>query len=427
MKTWVIKLRHLAKKVIAYSIEGEEKVYRLKHTPFRVKRHYTRRYHRELEGLFVQPDKIVVDNYMGRGYGCNGKYVTQALLASGEALDIVWTVKDPAGQQEQFPKGVRLVRYGSPEALREYATAGIWLCNYHLMQYLHRGLLKKTEQTYIQMWHGSFGIKKIENDCRNLTEDKNWTFLAEKNSKFTDYWISNGRFETEIYRRAFWDVEHVLEYGHPRNDVFFHGRERQARSFVERYVGRTNEKFLLYVPTFRDDDTTQKQAPDLLRIRQSLTRRFGGNWTILVRMHPRMRESLITEELVQAGGVDVTGYPDIQELLAAADAVITDYSSAVFDFLLTGRPAFIYAPDYDDYQQMRGLYYPLWETPFPIASDNDGLAERILEFDEDAYRKRTEAFLEGKGSVEDGRAAERTAELILDKVRQNRERQRQGD
>ncbi len=222
-------------------------------------------------------------------------------------------------------------------------------------------------------------------------------------------------------------MEHVLEYGHPRNDVFFHGRERQARSFVERYVGRTNEKFLLYVPTFRDDDTTQKQAPDLLRIRQSLTRRFGGNWTILVRMHPRMRESLITEELVQAGGMDVTGYPDIQELLAAADAVITDYSSAVFDFLLTGRPAFLYAPDYDDYQQMRGLYYPLWETPFPIASDNDGLAERILEFDEDAYRKRTEAFLEGKGSVEDGRAAERTAELILDTVRQNRERQRQGD
>ena len=118
MNSCVLKIRQFAKKIIAYSIEGEEKVYRGTHPPFRVTRHYTRRYHRELDGRSVQPDKIVVDNYMGRGYGCNGKYVTEALLASNEALDIVWTVKDPEGQSGQFPRGVRLVRYGSPEALR---------------------------------------------------------------------------------------------------------------------------------------------------------------------------------------------------------------------------------------------------------------------------------------------------------------------
>jgi len=179
-------------------------------------------YHDRLENISVQPNKIIFDNYMGKGYGCNSKYVTEALLASGKKLDIVWTVKNPMESKEDFPKEIRLVEYGSLEAMEEYATAGVWVQNYQLVHYINKGLMKKPEQTYIQMWHGSFGIKKIENDCKNLTQDKNWTILAEKNSRYTDYWISNSKFETEVYRQAFWDVDRVLEYGHPRNDIFFH-------------------------------------------------------------------------------------------------------------------------------------------------------------------------------------------------------------
>ena len=113
---------------------------------------------------------------------------------------------------------------------------------------------------------------------------------------------------------------------------------------------------------------------------------------------------------------DVTEYPDIQELLAAADAVVTDYSSAVFDFLLTGRPAFLYAPDYKAYETMRGLYYPLEETPFPVALTNAQMAKHIASFDELVYKEKVRDFLEEKGSVEDGRAAFRVAGLIADRI-----------
>ena len=401
--------------IIAYEIRGEDKVYRLKCTPFQVKRHYTRMYHSRLENLPVQKNKVVFDNYMGRGYGCNGKYVTEALLAMDLDLDIVWTVKDPQGQRDMFPPQVRLVQYASEEAMFEYATAGVWASNYHMMQYLHKGLLKKPDQTYIQMWHGSFGIKKIENDCTNLTQDKNWTYLAQKNSRYTDYWISNSGFETAVYRQAFWDVGQVLEYGHPRNDLFFHGKEGDARRAVERFIGKSGDKLLLYVPTFRDDLSEWEEPLDYKRLAESLSRRFGGEWSVLLRIHPRMKAYV--KESAKEGCIDVTEYPDIQELLAAADAVVTDYSSAIFDFLLTGRPAFLYATDSLDYEKMRGLYYPLTDTPFPIASSNAQMAENIAAFDEVSYRGKVREFLKQKDSKEDGQASERVARLIAECAR----------
>lgn len=422
MNRHVKKIRQAAKKFISYDIEGEDKVYRLKHTPFRIKDPYTRMYHEKLEPLPIVSNKIVFDNYMGKGYGCNGKYVTEALLESGTDLDIVWTVKNAKEQRRLFPKELRLVEYGSPEAMKEYATALVWASNFQMVHYLNKGLLKKPEQIYIQMWHGSFGIKKIENDCKSLTADKNWVILAQKNSRYTDYWISNSQFETEVYKQAFWDVTSVLEYGHPRNDIFFDGRQERARLAVEKHIGKKNCRILLYVPTFRDNIRMWEQPLDYGRLKQSMEGRFGGEWQILMRMHPRMKE--YADAVRGDGCMDVTDYPDIQELLAAADAVITDYSSAVFDFLLTGRPAFLYATDYSAYEQMRGLYYPLEKAPFPLASDNRQLAEKIASFDGEAYRAKVKEFLEGKRSVEDGNAAKRVSELILSSIKQYREKQR---
>lgn len=110
--------------------------------------------------------------------------------------------------------------------------------------------------------------------------------------------------------------------------------------------------------------------------------------------------------------MDVTDYPDIQELLAAADVVLTDYSSAIFDFVLTGKPGFLLVEDCENYKTLRGLYYPPEESPFPVAHTQQELWKKVENFDEDEYAKRVEEFLRQKGSVEDGSAAGRVADLI---------------
>lgn len=432
-----MSLRTLAKKFIAYTIEDEYKIYRLKHTPVKFRRYFTKEYHAAYDNVPVQENKIVFENYMGGGYGCNCKYVLQQLLMMPQdfvdTLDLVWIVQNAAKQKDRFPAQVRLVEYDSQEAFAELATAKLWVRNFHMVRYLNRGLLKKPEQVYIQMWHGSFGIKKIEGSCGYLNMDRAWLALAKKNAAMTDYWISNGSFESRVYRDAFWGAGKILEYGHPRNDIFFEEKSREiCREKLRQRYQIGDERIVLYMPTFRDSGKSIPAGFSDGRLCEMLAERFGGSWKCALRLHPRLSgtartqpasmdmagtENGLADYMKESGGSEVffvTDYPDAQELLAAADVVITDYSSAIFDFLLTGRPGFILAEDYDAYQNMRGLYYPLEDTPFPVAGTQAALYENILKFDEDAYRMHVQDFLNGKGSVEDGQAAMRVVRLILD-------------
>lgn len=407
------KIKKFIKLFVDYQIVDDTKKYTIKHTKIGISHSLKKVYEKKWAGLKVEEHKIVFDNYMGKGYGCNPKSVTEELLKRNRELDIVWMVKNATEHAEEFPKGVRLVEYGSPEAFYEYATAKIWIGNYHLVAYLNKGLMKKPEQKYIQMWHGSFGIKKIENDCNLLKQDRNWVYLARKNSEYTDYWISNSDFETKVYEKSFWDVKNILEYGHPRNDIFFEKEQiNDLKQKICDYFHISDKKIVLYVPTYRDDRMESSMYPDYNIVLDSLKKRFQGEWTAFIRMHPRMIEYASTLIPQQKDIVDATGYPDIQELLAVADVVITDYSSSIFDFILTRKPGFLFVPDAEEYDSMRGLYYPLSETPFPIAKDDKELQENILQFDEIRYVASVERFLEEKNSKEDGYASSRVVDLI---------------
>lgn len=360
----------------------------------------------------IQPNKIVFDNYMGKGFGCNPKYVAQQLLEQYPGkLDLVWVVSKHEAKDGALPEGIRAVPYASLRAQKEYATAGVWVSNYHKIFLLRRGVFKRPEQKFIQMWHGSLGIKKIENDVPGLKQDAGWLSLAQKSSAMVDYWISNSTFETEIYRRAFWNVGTVLEYGHPRNDILC-GDTTRARGAVEQWYGLRDKKILFYAPTFREDYRLDCYDLDYPALLQSLSDRFGGEWVALVRLHPRIRNQASQVLPKDSRVLDATFYPDIQELLAAADCMITDYSSCVFDFMLTGRPAFLFATDVEEYNTERGFYYPLETTPFPLAQDNQSLTAQVRAFDGETYRQQVAAFLQEKGCVEDGHASERVAELI---------------
>lgn len=414
MQTIKLKVKGLAKKFFEYRIEDDIRIYQLKHTGIALKKSLTKQTFREYGGCAIEPEKIIFDNYMGRGYGCNSKYVTEELLKSGRNFDIVWTVKEIEKHKDEFPEGVRLVEYGSKEAMREYYTAGVWVLNYHLIAYFNKGLVKRENQSYIQLWHGSFGIKRIENDCDCLTQSSSWTYLARKNAQNTDYWISNSTFESGVYRRAFWSVEQVLEFGHPRNDLFFREDLAVVEDKVRKSLGISRgERIALYVPTFRENLQFPEQKLDACGLKRVLEERTKESWRIVVRLHPRMQGALETVcTHVDGQVVRADGYPDIQELLAASQIVVTDYSSCIFDFMLTRRPGLLFAPDIKDYNQERGFYYPLEETPFPLTESNEELFAAVRNFNRREYEERVEQFLAEKGSKEDGHAAERVCALI---------------
>ena len=118
--------------------------------------------------LPVDNKKIVFSNFAGNNYGCNPKYISEELLKENINCKIVWLIKDLKHFNKDFPPQVKLIDIKSERAIYELATAKIWVDNVRKVNLFKRGLSKKENQKYIQTWHGSLGIKKIENAIANF-------------------------------------------------------------------------------------------------------------------------------------------------------------------------------------------------------------------------------------------------------------------
>lgn len=393
-----------------FSIYNEDKYKVINVFGFKIKKDFLTPYIKKVRKQYgIKKNKIVFMNYLGSGYGCNPKYITEELLKRNLPYEIVWISNAPS---KDFPKGVRVVPYSPKKTLFELVTAKIWVDNYHKISFIKRGLDKLPEQKYIQTWHGSLGIKKIEKSAECLTKDNTWLNCAVKNSKMTDFWISNSDFESNVYNEAFWDIKEIKKFGHPRNDVFFKDNKGIINRVKTTYDIPENTKILLYAPTFREDEKITHYDIDFDNLKAVLSAKFGGDWTILVRLHSRLEEAFKDYFKNKNNIINATYYPDMQELLVAADVGITDYSSWMFDYMLSKKPVFIYATDIEKYNTERGFYYPLEETPFPIAKDNEELSKNIKDFDDKKYIPKVNKFLAGKGCMEDGHASERVVDLI---------------
>lgn len=375
------------------------------------------KYYREIcETLPVQKDKIVFENFNGNSYGCNPKYIAEEIIRRNLPYDLVWLVRSVTKEKEKnvFPEQIRLVGYGSKQALKELASAKIWIDNQRKNYFLKKGLRKKEGQYYIQTWHGSLGIKKLDADVDAFVGElkQEWVNRSKLDSSMMDYLLTDSEFENKIFRRALWFNNEIKEFGHPRNDIFFKDSTKIKQKVRDFYNIPEDKKILLYVPSFRDSGNIDCYDLEYEKVLKAMKDRFGGDWICLARLHPRTKK--YDKELIMESDklIDACFYPDIQELLVSSDVAITDYSSCIFDFMLSRKPAFVFATDIKDFNNDRGFYYPLEATPFPIAVNNKELVENVLKFDDEKYQKDITNFLEDKGCMEDGHASERVVDLI---------------
>lgn len=354
-------------------------------------------------------NKKIVFMTFNNDYMCNQKYICEEILRQNLPLDLVWETTPAKIKSGQYPEGVRTVIRGSYESFKEAATAKVWVDN--ALCFTWNPFPKKKEQFYLQTWHGSLGLKRIG---KEQVGNQRWSFAATLAGKWTDLCVSNSSFETEVFRQTHWPKTPIQELGHARNDIFFADETTKAKiktQVCQFYDIPEDAKIALYAPTFRNADDVDCYDLDHSRFLNALEKKFGGNWVLLNRYHFKTkaaRKKRIEDERI----LSATTYPDIQELMVAADVGITDYSSWICDFVLTGRPGFIYAPDLKEYDQERGFYYPLTETPFPIAESNQELEQKIMDFDHARYEAKRQEFLQARGCVEDGTAAKKIVEII---------------
>lgn len=348
--------------------------------------------------------KIFIISYYGKGFGDNPKYIVEELLRVNNDYKIIWGVKKGV-DVSNFPPQVKICRYFGLLAAFHLATSKIWIDNCRKPP-----VLKRKKQVYLQTWHG-FALKRIERDVEEKLS-KYYTYCAKADSKKIDLIISDSKFMSEIYRKSFWYNGEIVEWGSPRNDILINGQSHALKK-VRDFFNITNKKIILYAPTFRADGSLSPYSIDYDRLRQCCKRKFGEDFIVLVRLHPnivqRCQDLLFEEGKI----INATYYADMQELLLASDICITDYSSLMFDFALSGKPCFQFATDIEEYKQDRNFYFEIDKLPFTVSCNNDELENNILNFEESKYKEHLQRFYQKVGMIMDGKATIRTVEYIL--------------
>jgi CDP-glycerol glycerophosphotransferase len=235
-----------------------------------------------------------------------------------------------------------------------------------------------------------------------------------------DLFLSSSRWDTECYRRAFWYDGRILEKGLPRQDIIFNLQEESKANLKNKIGIDTDYNTVLYAPTFRKNMTESDLSVyslDWKKLLSELELKFGGKWKGLIRLHPNV--SKFTSLLNLPDDVlNVTDYPDMQELIAIADIGITDYSSALLEFGMTGRPSFIFATDYAEYKKDRDLNFTLEELPCSFAANNKELLENIRSFENDNYLKKIREFYYNRcGLFQGGKSSQYVADIILNEIK----------
>ena len=364
-----------------------------------------------LRGFWLLPirkKRIFFSSYEGRQVTCNPRAVYEDLRRRyAGRFEAVWCVNDPEKAALLKEEGARVVRYHSFSYFRTLLTARAVVfndlqgCSY--LPFRHG-------QFVVQTWHGCGLYKKVGHDVPNKPAgyDKRLDFISKRITLF----LSGAEaFSDTVIRGAFGYKGEILNCGLPRNDLLLHEDARaKAAQKVRQVLGiPADRKLLLFAPTFRDRGAAHGRFLQNPEIEAALADLLGGPYTCLIRTH--YMDTLTDAALSDA--VDATAYPDMQELLAAADMLISDYSSCIWDFSLQKRPCFLFADDLGSYQTERDFYLDIHRWPFPLATNEEELLQNLRSFDRAAYEAAVDAHLKELGSFETGHACRMAGDRLM--------------
>ena len=358
-----------------------------------------------LLALPVKRDRVLLNDGLSHSYADSPKAVAEHLIrAYPGQFEISFAVDDPERYRSLEERGIRPVKFRSFRYFLCAMTAAVYLTNNGGYSYLPRRRGRLT----IETWHGGGAYKRCGlGEYRDAEIGRRELELAAGN---VDVFLSTSRRTTELYAESFLLPREVFwEIGMPRNDCLIHPDPAMREEIRRRLDLSGGERLALFAPTFRRPEGRYTEAPASIsygldggRIRAALEARFGGTWRLAFRLHPGIRERGGPPE---GEVLDVSGYPDMQELLCAADVLITDFSSSMWDFMLTGRPCFLFLPDLERCEREIGFFTMPEEWPFPLAQDNGELERAVLGFDADGYGRACAEHYAALGGCETGEAA----------------------
>lgn len=343
--------------------------------------------------------------YWGRGYTCNPAAIHAKARELAPHLRSVFLVEPDA--VDSVPGDVEYAVIGSRKYWDVLARAKYLINNANFAD----AVVKRRGSVHLSTQHGT-PLKKMGAD------QATYPVVAAATGSFArllarvdrwDYNLTSNRHSTQMWESAYPAVHETLEYGYPRNDAYYTSTAADVAR-VRRELGvPEGKKALLYAPTHRDHATGFETSLDL----DALCEEIGDEFVVLLRAH----------YFYDRGGargtgrvIDVTGHRSSEDVCLAADALITDYSSIMFDYANLDRPIVVYADDWEVYRELRGVYFDLMEAPPGRVARTPGELAALFRdgswADAEAGVLRA-AFRERFCQFDDGQAAERVVRRVL--------------
>lgn len=370
-----------------------------------------------LYSLLLPSKKIVYFCSFFGQFSDNPKYIYKKLVELYPDINIAWCINK--ANSGKFPNGVKKVVFQSFFHYYYIYNASVVVDNnMGLRQYLgtdgliHKMLFgrlscKSEKQLNISTWHGT-PYKCIGMD--SIDFPKNYRFYHN-----ADYVVAGCNLTYEKFKKAFGGELPIAKYGTPRNDIFF---ERiDVVQIKEKLKLPVDKKLMLFAPTFRKEmsqnGACQLDAIQPRKLLNELNSKYEEEWVIVCRFHSHVLSEIDLTGLYNDSILNGNIGDDMQEYLLCADALITDFSSSFFDYALTKKPCFLFAPDMEHYASSeRGVYITKDELPYTIAYTSEDLLNNIMGHNGEIYAQKINSFLKKIGDFEDGKASSRAVKDI---------------
>ncbi|MCC9145763.1 MULTISPECIES: CDP-glycerol glycerophosphotransferase family protein [unclassified Arthrobacter] len=339
---------------------------------------------------------IFFESFGGKSCTDSPRAISDYLAGAGFDEPLYWSVAD---RSVPVPSYAVPLLQGSAEWYEKLAAVRVLVNNNNFPWYFR----KSPDQFYLQTWHGT-PLKRIGLDIPQHLLSLSYRDLMEREAQWWDLLLAQNDFAADVLPKALGYAGAVLTAGYPRNDALLHPDASETRKRVRALLGiAPHQKVLLYAPTWRDgarDSDGRSDWVGFLDVEEA-SRRLGPEYTFLIRGHHNVAGQRRIEDHPSA--VDVTDYPEVNDLYLASDMIVTDYSSAIFDYAVLNRPIYLLAPDLEEYRNSRGLYLdpeadlpsiPVLSTtaelvsavrsgPAPVipSDQSDGMAERFTSLD----------------------------------------------
>lgn len=330
-------------------------------------------------GVFTPADEnlVLFVSFMGMNFNDSPKAIYDYMQAHPEyrGYRCVWAFEDPS----KFPN-LETVKIDTPAYFRTALKAKYWITNTNIERGLH---FKKKGQKYLNTWHG-IALKYIGNDVAGRNDF---------NFDTVDHLCVCGDYDERVYKSAFRAKESsYLRVGLPRNEELWNVTDEKKAEMRRKLGIPTDKKVILYAPTWRESTDGGKSYEIKPPIHfDEWKKELGDRYVILFRAHHQTTKVLGVQydEFVR----EASSYPAVNDLMIAADILITDYSAIAFDYSILCRPIFCYAYDYDTYLAERGTYFQI-DDKYPNKScrTEEELLARIKGIDYKAECANTKRF-----------------------------------